>query len=132
VANAVAGAVVGSAMSQGGAEGWIAFYRRLNENVAAPRQADSVRVAVPANQWPSTIIGISGANYLVYGSADDRFLMMSSDDARVFIHSPISPSWREMNPKSLNGLVGLHFELPQFLARFAAIRLTPRAFRKDL
>jgi hypothetical protein len=99
VANAVAGAVVGSAMFQCGAEGWIEFYRRLNENVAAPRQGDSVRVAVPADQWPSTIIGISGANYLVYGSAEDRFLRMSSDDAKAFIYSPTSPSsWREMNP----------------------------------
>jgi hypothetical protein len=99
VANAVAGAVVGSAMSQGGAEGWIEFYRRLNEEVAAPPPGDLVRVVVPADQWPSTIIGISGANYLVYGLGEDRFLMMSSDDARAFIYSPTLPSsWREFNP----------------------------------
>ena len=35
VANAVAGAVVGSAIPRGGAEAWIEFYRRLNEEVAA-------------------------------------------------------------------------------------------------
>jgi hypothetical protein len=98
VANAVAGAVVGSAMTQGGAEGWIEFYRRLNEKAAAPPQGDLVRVVVPADEWPSTIIGISGANYVVYGSCEDRFLMMSSDDAKAFIYSPTSPSsWREMN-----------------------------------
>jgi hypothetical protein len=98
VANAVAGAVVGSAMSQGGAEGWIEFYRRLNEEVAAPPPGDLVRVVVPADQWPSTIIGISGANYLVYGLGENRFLMMSSDDAKAFIYSPTLPSsWREMN-----------------------------------
>jgi hypothetical protein len=98
VANAVAGAVVSSAIAQGGAEGWIEFYRRLNQNVAAPRQGDLVRVAVPADQWPSTIVGISGANYLVNGSGEDRFLMMSSDDAKALIYSPTSlSSWQDMN-----------------------------------
>ncbi|HWX42071.1 MAG TPA: hypothetical protein VN345_13065 [Blastocatellia bacterium] len=99
VANAVAGAVVGSAIPRGGAEAWIEFYRRLNQRVAAPPRAEAVRVVVPSDQWPTTIIGISGANYLVHGSGEDRFLMMSSDDAKAFIHSPTSPSsWREINP----------------------------------
>jgi hypothetical protein len=99
VANAVAGAVIGSAIPRGGAEAWIEFYRRLNQGVAAPPQVEAVRVVVPSDQWPTNIIGISGANYLVQGSYEDRFLMMASDDAKALIYSPTLPSsWREMNP----------------------------------
>jgi hypothetical protein len=100
VANALAGAVCGTAIAQGGAEGWLEFYRRLSEEAIAPRPADHlVRVPVPADQWTSVIVGISGAQYFVQGSREDRFVTMSSDDAKAFIYSPTLPSsWREMNP----------------------------------
>ena len=45
LANVIAGAVVGTAISQGGAEGWIEFYRRLNERNNLDR--DDVRASGP-------------------------------------------------------------------------------------
>jgi hypothetical protein len=112
VINAAALSLVFAALApRSSAANWLEYYRRLSETAAAPapppslageysnlgfmqplsRRAagDLVRVVVPAEQWPSTVIGASGASYVVHVSGKDRFLMMLPEDAKALVCSPI-------------------------------------------
>jgi hypothetical protein len=101
LANAIAGAVVGTAISQGGPAGWIEYYRRISEKATPASGSDRVRVHVPAELAISTVYGISGTAYgIEIGSDGRRTVMMSRDDAKALVCSPIpSSSWREVNPE---------------------------------
>ncbi len=65
-----------------------------------------VRVTVPADLWPSMVIGASGENYPVeVDSNGERFVTMSRDDARALLVSPFSPpAWLAANPEVAESL----------------------------
>jgi hypothetical protein len=77
-----------------------------------------VIVRVPDALWPSLVIGVSGENCMV--ETDDngeRVVMMSRDDARILIGSPMPGNlpWRAANEALLRQLgptpkptVGIH------------------------
>jgi hypothetical protein len=98
--NAIAGAIFRAAIPQGGAEGWLEFYRRLSEETARNRPDVRVRVHVPPDLELSTIYGISGSTYIVEMSSDGRrTAMMTLDDAKALVCSPMpSACWRKANP----------------------------------
>jgi hypothetical protein len=53
ISNAVAGAICGTAIAQGGAEGWLEYYRRLNEqadNAAPTKRAFGFEIAPQARR----------------------------------------------------------------------------------
>jgi hypothetical protein len=97
MANAIAGAVVGMAISRGGAEGWLEYMRRLSEAegrsiAAVPNSASEFgyhigrrtvgaheRVRVP--EGISTLYLIDGTSLLV---PDDRIVEVSKEDAVAF------------------------------------------------
>jgi hypothetical protein len=92
VANAVAGAVIGSAIPRGGAEGWIEYYRRLNEAACdnrptkpvfgfefAPTARRLFRVRVPGE---ITTLCLSDGRILQVGP--ERVVEVPKDDAIAY------------------------------------------------
>jgi hypothetical protein len=65
---------------------------------------DHIIVKLPADQWPSIVVGVSGQSCKVE-IADDgsRVVQMTPDDARALIGTPLSANlkWREANPALL-------------------------------
>jgi hypothetical protein len=122
VINAVAGAVVGTAISQGGAEAWIEFYRRLNERANRfNTDMDAIRPAGPefdfsfsSEPFIKIIIPEAAADGLVYGRSGQMygtrrfgtqvFAEMRRADAADLLKA--NPVWRELNANLAREILG--------------------------
>jgi hypothetical protein len=83
VANAIAGAVLGSTISRGGPEGWLEYYRRLNEQARVDPKNHGYRITPQAVQF-AVPEGVSHV-YLSDGTCmlvpPDRIVSVGNDDA---------------------------------------------------
>ncbi len=131
LANAIAGAVVGSAVSQGGAAGWIEYYRRLNEQAGVlgdmlppgtdvdgirassehgwqfHRPDDWIELRRPpqCKDWPSVMIEGNERHFSVHreGAA---FAAVKKSEARLVL-TCWNPIWREAQPADLLRSLGI-------------------------
>jgi hypothetical protein len=108
LANAIAGAVIGAAISQGGAEGWIAYYKNLSEQAGLGFSRNGVdmddfRAAGPQFGWnlssePLHRVFLPPA--LVRGTPDVRwienrpYVPATRNEAKEHLRHP---AWRALN-----------------------------------
>jgi hypothetical protein len=122
IANVIAGAAVGTAISHGGAEGWIEFYRRLN--IQAGVEHDDIRASGPefgfsfdARPEPLVIIElppviaaeggavrIRGKDYLPIFRGGTAFIEVAREHA-IWMFKASQP-WRELNARVAADLIG--------------------------
>jgi hypothetical protein len=121
LSNVIAGAVVGTAIAKGGAEGWIEYYRRLSvghlstdfDSIRAPgpefgfslAAEPLVSVIVPEPIASGGFVRAShgGTEYGTRRLGSQVIAEMRSDDAREILRNP---SWRSLNLALARELVG--------------------------